>query len=142
MAEKQTNWSVLITEIIKQGKSQAQIAHECGVAQTHISKLYRGETKNPSYSLGVRLIALSGAGDQGVQHLSVLDVLELCERDFAFIGGCTMTDRPDLPLSPETSWVMDVSQRLADIRAAKRALVGQAGLGARVPEQKGFGRHG
>lgn len=59
-----------------------------------------------------------------VAQLSVLDVLEMCERDFAFIGGCTMTDMPDVPLSPETSWTMDFSRVLAAIDVAKEKLGG------------------
>ena len=59
-----------------------------------------------------------------VTKLSVLDVLELCERDFAFIGGCTMTDMPHLPLSHETSWKMDVSHVMAAIACAKEKLCG------------------
>ena len=55
---------------------------------------------------------------------AAIRALEMCERDFAFIGGCTMTDRPDLPLSPETSWQVDFSQVLAAIAAAKKALAG------------------
>ncbi|WP_130466448.1 hypothetical protein [Corticibacter populi] len=51
-----------------------------------------------------------------------LHALGLCERDFAFIGGCTLTDRPDLQLSPETSWQMDVRGVLAAIDSAKAAL--------------------
>lgn len=52
----------------------------------------------------------------------VLHALELCERDFAFIGGCTMTDRPDLPLSSLTSWKMDFSQCFGAIDAARAAI--------------------
>lgn len=59
-----------------------------------------------------------------VTKLSVLDVLELCERDFAFIGGCTMTDMPDVPLSPETSWKMDCTHVMAAIAVAKEKLCG------------------
>ena len=53
----------------------------------------------------------------------VLHALDLCERDFAFIGGCTMTDRPDLPLSSQTSWKMDFSQCFDAIDAARAAIV-------------------
>lgn len=53
---------------------------------------------------------------------TVMHALELCKRDFAFIGGCTMTDRPDLPLSPETSWTMDFSRQFAAIANAKAAI--------------------
>lgn len=59
-----------------------------------------------------------------VAQLSVLDVLEMCEREFAFLGGGTMTDMPDVPLSPETSWTMDFSQVLAAIAVAKEKLGG------------------
>ena len=59
-----------------------------------------------------------------VAQLSVLDVLEMCEREFAFIGGGTMTDMPDVPLSPATSWTMDFSQVLAAIAVAKEKLGG------------------
>lgn len=52
----------------------------------------------------------------------VLHALELCERDFAFLGGCTMTDRPDLPLSSLTSWKMDFSQCFGAIDAARAAI--------------------
>lgn len=51
-----------------------------------------------------------------------VDVLDACARDLSLIGGCTLTDRPDLPLTPVTSWKLDVAQRLADIEAAKVAL--------------------
>ena len=67
-----------------------------------------------------------------VTQLSVLDVLSMCERDFAFIGGCTMTDRPDLPLSSETSWKMDSSQVLAAIAVAKEKL----NVSADSPEER------
>ena len=59
-----------------------------------------------------------------VTQLSVLDVLEMCERDFAFIGGCTMTDMPHVPLSPETSWTMDFTRVMAAIAVAKEKLGG------------------
>lgn len=56
--------------------------------------------------------------------LSVLDTLELAKREFLFVGGCTMTDRPDLPLSPETSWTMDFSRVVSTIDDAIDQLVG------------------
>lgn len=59
-----------------------------------------------------------------VTQLSVLDVLEMCERDFAFLGGCTMTDMPHVPLSPETSWTMDFTHVMAAIAVAKEKLGG------------------
>lgn len=59
-----------------------------------------------------------------VKTLSVFDVLDLCERSFVFFGGCTMTDMPHVPLSPETSWTMDIEYELAAIAAAKEKLCG------------------
>lgn len=58
--------------------------------------------------------------------LSVLDVLRLARSEFAFHGGCTTTDRPDLPLSPETAWTVDFSQVIAAIDGAVSKLVGDA----------------
>jgi len=55
------------------------------------------------------------------QANTILRALDLWERDMAFIGGATLTDRPDLPLSPATSWKMNFSkewQAMLDARAA------------------------
>ena len=59
-----------------------------------------------------------------VAPLSVVDVLELCKRELAFIGGCTLTDMPDVPLSPETSWTMDFTWLFGVIDDALDLLVG------------------
>lgn len=56
--------------------------------------------------------------------LSVVDTLELAKREFLFVGGCVMTDRPDLPLSVETSWTTDFSRVVAAIDDAIDQLVG------------------
>lgn len=56
--------------------------------------------------------------------LSVIDTLELAKREFVFIGGCTVTDRPDVPLSLETSWIPDLSGVIAAIDDAIDQLVG------------------
>lgn len=40
----------------------------------------------------------------------VRDVLLLARREFDFHGGCVATDRPDLPLAPDTSWTVDFSR--------------------------------
>lgn len=55
---------------------------------------------------------------------SVVDALELAKRELIFVGGCTLTDRPDLPLSPETSWTMDMGLVLRAIDDAIDQLVG------------------
>lgn len=48
----------------------------------------------------------------------VRDVLLLARREFDFHGGCVATDRPDLPLSPDTSWTVDFSRARAAIDVA------------------------
>ncbi len=117
MADTPIRWSSVITRLTNAGMTQAQIADACGIAQSHVSRLARGEPHEPSYSLGARLLELADAAP-----LTVIGVLDTCERNFAFIGGCTLTDRPDLPLSPDTSWQMDVSHLLKSIRWAKQVL--------------------
>ncbi|WP_242699012.1 hypothetical protein [Delftia sp. SD018] len=52
----------------------------------------------------------------------VRDVLLLARREFDFHGGCVATDRPDLPLAPETSWTVDFSRVRAAIDAASDLL--------------------
>lgn len=56
--------------------------------------------------------------------ISVVDTLELAKREFVIIGGCVVTDRPDLPLSPDTSWTSDFSRVVAAIDDAIDQLVG------------------
>lgn len=55
---------------------------------------------------------------------SLLDTLELAKREFVFIGGCVVTDRPELPLSAETSWTVDFSVVVSAIDDAIDHLVG------------------
>lgn len=55
----------------------------------------------------------------------ILSALTSARHDLVFLGGCTHTDRPDFPLSPETSWKTDVSGTLAAIDAAIAALTEQ-----------------
>lgn len=55
---------------------------------------------------------------------SLLDTLELAKREFVFMGGCTATDRPDLPLSAETAWIPDFSGVVTAIDDAIDHLVG------------------
>jgi len=56
--------------------------------------------------------------------ISVVDTLELAKREFVFIGGCVVTDRPDLPLSSDTSWTPDFSRVVAAIDDAIDQIVG------------------
>lgn len=79
----------------------------------------------------VRAVSPEEAGDSGkalptgpAGPLSVVDTLELAKREFVFIGGCVVTDRPDLPLSPDTSWTPDFSRVVAAIDDAIDQMVG------------------
>lgn len=73
--------------------------------------------------------------------MSVVDTLELAKREFVFIGGCVVTDRPDLPLSLDTSWTPDFSRVVAAIDDAidqivgvdRRTAVGCAGCSTCLP---------
>lgn len=79
--------------------------------------------------------AEAGARPVDADLAYVRDVLLLARREFDFHGGCVATDRPDLPLSPETSWTVDFSRARAAIdiamdlleRAAPDACSGDAG---------------
>lgn len=60
----------------------------------------------------------AGAGPGEADLAYVRDVLLLARREFDFHGGCVATDRPDLPLSPDTSWTVDFSRARAAIDVA------------------------
>lgn len=62
--------------------------------------------------------AEAGARPADADLAYVRDVLLLARREFDFHGGCVATDRPDLPLSPETSWTVDFSRARAAIDVA------------------------
>ncbi|WFF79290.1 hypothetical protein PYR84_20385 [Delftia tsuruhatensis] len=62
--------------------------------------------------------AEAGARPADADLAYVRDVLLLARREFDFHGGCVATDRPDLPLSPETSWTVDFSRARAAIDIA------------------------
>lgn len=64
----------------------------------------------------------AGADMTACPRAVVLHALDLCERDFAFIAGCTVTDQPDLPPSEQARWKMDFSRQLAAIAAARAAM--------------------
>lgn len=81
-------------------------------------------TQHHADDLVARTAALLAPIPVPVAQLSVLEVLEMCEREFAFIGGCTLTDSPNVPLSAETSWTMNFATVLAAIAAAKAKLGG------------------
>lgn len=52
------NWPDLISSIQAAGLSQPQIAKECGCAQSTISDLSAGRTRDPRFSIGEALKAL------------------------------------------------------------------------------------
>ncbi|WP_353175814.1 hypothetical protein [Delftia acidovorans] len=63
-------------------------------------------------------------------------VLVRARSEFDFHGGCVTTDRPDLPLAPDTSWTVDFS----DARAAIDVAVGLLERAARTQKKKGDGQ--
>jgi len=79
--------------------------------------------------------AEAGARPADADLAYVRGVLLLARREFDFHGGCVATDRPDLPLSPDTSWTVDFSRARAAIdvamgmldRAAPDACSGDSG---------------
>ncbi|MDR0225674.1 MAG: hypothetical protein LBI66_04585 [Burkholderiaceae bacterium] len=62
--------------------------------------------------------AETGARPADADLAYVRDVLLLARREFDFHGGCVATDRPDLPLSPDTSWTVDFGRARAAIDVA------------------------
>lgn len=52
------NWSVVIADIQAAGWSQPRIAAECDCAQSTISDLAAGRTKDPRYTIGEALLRL------------------------------------------------------------------------------------
>jgi transcriptional regulator with XRE-family HTH domain len=53
------NWEETIRLLKEAGFKQADIAAQCGCSQAAISELSTGETKEPRYSLGLKLRALA-----------------------------------------------------------------------------------
>jgi transcriptional regulator with XRE-family HTH domain len=49
------DWKQTLARLTAAGLTQTVIADRCGVAQSTISALARGETKSPSFELGVSL---------------------------------------------------------------------------------------
>ncbi|QQB48394.1 hypothetical protein [Delftia acidovorans] len=66
--------------------------------------------------------AEAGARPADADLAYVRDVLLLARREFDFHGGCVATDRPDLPLAPDTSWTVDFSRARAAIDIAMDSL--------------------
>ena len=53
------NWAELISRLQEAGLSQPQIARRCGCAQSTISDLASGNTKDPRFSIGKALVELA-----------------------------------------------------------------------------------
>ncbi len=53
------NWQELISDLIKSGMTQAQIAESAKCTQAFISDLYRGKKKGCDYEIGVALVELN-----------------------------------------------------------------------------------
>lgn len=111
------------------------IARTSGVPYHTLVKIAQGQVSNPRVATVQRLLdyfnseltsktICSGQGSDELGRISVLDTLRLAKRELIFVGGCTLTDRPDLPLSPETSWTMDFTRVLGAIDDAIEAIGG------------------
>ena len=67
------NWTQLLIDLKSARLSQTQIAEFCGCGQTTISDLYAGKIKNPSYPIGLSLIALSKKYKRKINRLTGTD---------------------------------------------------------------------
>jgi transcriptional regulator with XRE-family HTH domain len=52
------DWKALIADLVATGLTQIELAAQCGVAQSTISDLHRGASKQPNYELGSALVRL------------------------------------------------------------------------------------
>lgn len=52
------DWKKVIQRIRKRGWSQARIGSHCGVAQSTISDIEHGRTKQPRFLLGMKLVEM------------------------------------------------------------------------------------
>ena len=52
------NWKTILADLRAAKVTQAQIAQQCGCAQTTISSLATGDTHQPIWPTGVMLLAL------------------------------------------------------------------------------------
>jgi hypothetical protein len=92
-------------------------------------------------ALGAAHRARAAARPADADLAYVRAVLLLARREFDFHGGCVATDRPDLPLSPDTSWTVDFTKARAAIdvamdlleRAAPRTGLECEGCSTRLP---------
>lgn len=55
------DWKTLLKELDDAGFTQTRIAAHCGVAQSTVSDLARGASKEPSFAFGAKLVELHGA---------------------------------------------------------------------------------
>lgn len=56
--------------------------------------------------------------------MNVLNALRAAEHELIALTGLRATDRPDLPLTEETSFTLDPKEVLAQVQAAIRQLSG------------------
>lgn len=63
------DWPPLITGLQRRGLSISQIAKACGAGQATISDLKTARVRDPSFTLGQRLVALSKASDRQLQRM-------------------------------------------------------------------------
>lgn len=54
------DWKALLKDLKDAGHTQVQIAERCGVSQSSVSELSRGEIKSPSFDFGTKLLQMHG----------------------------------------------------------------------------------
>lgn len=52
------DWTVILKELRDCGVTQMQVAEQCGVGQSAVSSLARGDTKSPGFDFGSKLLSL------------------------------------------------------------------------------------
>lgn len=55
-------WKAIVEDLIGLGWTQGELAVECACAQSTISSIYQGKTKQPRADLALKLMGLLGAG--------------------------------------------------------------------------------
>ena len=52
------DWKTLLKELKDAGQTQVLIAARCGVSQSSVSELSRGDIKSPSFDFGTKLLQM------------------------------------------------------------------------------------
>lgn len=130
------NWPQVIESLRSCGLSQQQIAALCSVTQQQISSLARGETKEPGYRLGSRLLRIA-AEVQNPFRVRVLvnaagEAVNVTRVDADGRVRSVIWQRPvsleDGPFTPffEIPHVQDLQARLAELHRSVTALLARS----------------